>query len=156
MLTKVLKKLDEKKQDKPDWKAICFPAGGQSLTYARGDSLTVETTALAVLAMLKTGQFTNSVNKALTYLIKSQGRARHLGQHLRRRSCRSRRWSPACRRHASTRATTPFTILVNGKEAAKGKVTEENADVLQLFDLKEHLQAGRQRGDASRSRARRT
>ncbi len=59
-----------------------LPAGGQSLTYARGDSLTVETTALAVLAMLKNGQFTNSVNKALVYLVKSKGCARHLGQHL--------------------------------------------------------------------------
>src|SRR5947209_11833499 len=41
VLVKVLKKLDEKKQDKPEWKAACFPAGGQSLSYARGDSLTV-------------------------------------------------------------------------------------------------------------------
>src|SRR3954447_16591440 len=52
-LTRVLRKLEEKKQDRPEWKAACYPAGGQSLSYARGDSLTVETTALAVLAMLK-------------------------------------------------------------------------------------------------------
>src|SRR4051812_4700306 len=62
VLTKVLKKLEQRKQEKPEWKAACFPAPGQSLAYARGDSLTVETTALAVLAMLKSGQFTNSVN----------------------------------------------------------------------------------------------
>src|SRR3954468_5378171 len=50
-LVKVLKKLDEKRQDVPDWKAASFPAGqGHSLSYARGDALTVETTALAVLA----------------------------------------------------------------------------------------------------------
>ena len=58
-----------------------LPGAGQSLTYAHGDSVTVETTALAVLAMMKTGQFTNSVNKALTYLVKSKDAARHLGQH---------------------------------------------------------------------------
>src|SRR5262249_15618631 len=57
-LTKVLKKLDDMKKEKPEWKAACFPAGGQSLAFARGDSLTVETTALTVLAMLKSGQFT--------------------------------------------------------------------------------------------------
>src|SRR6185503_16237531 len=45
-LTKALKKLEEKKEAVPDWKAIRFPAGGQSLSYAHGDSLTVETTAL--------------------------------------------------------------------------------------------------------------
>src|SRR5262249_47258928 len=30
-----------------------------------------------------------------------------------------------------------FTVKVNGKEAAQGEVTEQNADVLQLFDLKD-------------------
>src|SRR5690349_5456165 len=55
-LTKVLRKLEAKKKELPEWKAISFPAGGQSLSYSRGDSLTVETTALAVLAMLKSGQ----------------------------------------------------------------------------------------------------
>src|SRR3954468_7492941 len=36
-LTRVLKKLEARKQEKPEWKACCFPAGGQSLSYARGD-----------------------------------------------------------------------------------------------------------------------
>src|SRR5262245_57417443 len=61
----VLKRLDKLRQDKPEWKACCFPAGGQSLTYARGDSVTIETTALATLAMIKSGQFVNSANQAL-------------------------------------------------------------------------------------------
>src|SRR5262249_24475449 len=71
VLVKVLRKLDEMKQERTIGKdkVFCYPAGGQSLTYAHGDSLTVETTALAVLAMLKNGQFTNSVNQALGYLI---------------------------------------------------------------------------------------
>src|SRR5437870_5207966 len=66
----VLKKLDGLKQDRPEWKAICFPAKGQSLSYAHGDSVTIETTALTALAMLKAGQFTNRVNQALAYLLK--------------------------------------------------------------------------------------
>ncbi|HEV3025491.1 MAG TPA: hypothetical protein VGX76_23630, partial [Pirellulales bacterium] len=48
VLTKVLQKLEKQKHEVPDWRAISYPAGGQSLGYARGDSLTVETTALAV------------------------------------------------------------------------------------------------------------
>jgi hypothetical protein len=35
-----------------------------------------------------------------------------------------------------------FSVTVNGKEAAKGQVTEDNADVLQRFDLKEHVRPG--------------
>src|SRR5260370_2888337 len=72
VLVKVLKKIDEQKQERPEWKAAFFPAKGQSLSYARDDSLIVETTAMAVLAMIKNGQFNNSVNQALTYLIKSK------------------------------------------------------------------------------------
>src|SRR5690242_9297469 len=44
---KVLEALDEKKERNKEWNAISFPAGGQSLSYSRGDGLTVETTALA-------------------------------------------------------------------------------------------------------------
>src|SRR5438105_15049125 len=68
----VLQRLEKMKKDVPDWKAVNFPTDGQSLSYARGDSLTVETTALAVLAMMKTGQFTNSVNASLIYLVKTK------------------------------------------------------------------------------------
>src|SRR5262245_15625249 len=49
----VLKVLEKKREDVPEQKAVRFPAGGQSLSYARGDSLTVETTALTALAMLR-------------------------------------------------------------------------------------------------------
>src|SRR5438309_10505067 len=56
----VLRRLEKLQKDVPEWKAINFPVpGGQSLSYARGDSVTVETTALAALAMMKSGQFTN-------------------------------------------------------------------------------------------------
>src|SRR5205823_2154390 len=55
----VLRRLEKMQKDVPEWKAINFPVpGGQSLSYARGDSVTVETTALAALAMMKSGQFT--------------------------------------------------------------------------------------------------
>src|SRR5262245_7698957 len=54
----VLQKLARlKEQPRDDNKVLMFPAGGQSLSYSRGDSLTVETTALAAMAMLRTRQF---------------------------------------------------------------------------------------------------
>jgi hypothetical protein len=37
------------------------------------------------------------------------------------------------------RGKAAFTAAVNGKEAAKGQVTEGNAAVLQQFDLPEHV-----------------
>src|SRR5260370_40223897 len=67
----VLQKLENRQKDLPEIKALCYPAGGQSLSYSRGDSLTVETTALTAMAMIRSGQFTNSANKALMLLVKS-------------------------------------------------------------------------------------
>ena len=42
-------------EEMPEVKACCFPAKGQSLTYSSGNYAEIETTALAVLAMVKTG-----------------------------------------------------------------------------------------------------
>ena len=53
VVKKVLERLDRRER-RPDWKRRLLPGGGQSLSYARGDGLTVETTALAVLAMIRT------------------------------------------------------------------------------------------------------
>jgi hypothetical protein len=139
----VLQRLDKLHKDVAQWKAINFPGKGTSLSYARGDSVTVETTALAVLAMVKTGQFTNSVNKALTYLIKAkEGNGTWGSTQATILSLKALLSGMAGPR---VQGRVPFTILVNGKAAARGLVTEENADVMQAFDLKEHTQAGTNR-----------
>src|SRR5207249_602334 len=65
-------RLEKLKKDLPEWQACCYPTAGQSLCYSHGDSATIETTALAVLAMLKAGGNTASVNQALTYIVKSK------------------------------------------------------------------------------------
>ena len=137
-LVEVLKKLDEKRHDVPEWKAASFPAGqGHSLSYARGDSLTVETTALAVLAMMKNGQFTDSVNKGLVYLIKSKGGQGTWGST--QATILALKALTTSAGGAPFKGEVPFTVLVNGKEAAKGVVNEANADLLQQFDVKEFI-----------------
>ena len=137
-LVKVLKKLDEKRLDVPEWKAASFPAGqGHSLSYARGDALTVETTALAVLAMLKHGNFTDSVNKGLLYLVKSKGAHGTWGST--QATILALKALTISAGGTPFKGEAPFTILVNGKEAAKGVVNEQNAELLQQFDVKEFM-----------------
>jgi hypothetical protein len=140
-LKKLLAKLEAKKQEKPEWKAACFPAQGQSLSYARDDSLAVETTALAVLALLKHGGFTTSANQALTYLVKSKGPGGTWGST--QATILALKALVAGAGGTPHKGTVAFTVTVNGKEAARGEVTERNADVLQQFDLREHLKQGR-------------
>lgn len=136
----VLKTLEALKKDKPEWKAVAFPCGGVSLSYAHGDSVTVEATALAALAMLKTKQFTTSANQALLYLVKSRDGSGTWGS--------TQATILALKALVAGLGGTPhkgkvdFVIRVNGQEAGKGSITEENADVMQLFDLKEQTKVG--------------
>jgi hypothetical protein len=136
----ILKKLEGMKVAKPDWKAIHFPSKGMSLAYSHGDGVSVETTALAVLAMLKSGQFTNTVNQGLTYLIKVKQGGGHWGSTqatiLALKALVAGLGGPA------QEGVAKFSVLINGKEAAKGEVTPDNADVMQLFDLKDVTATG--------------
>src|SRR5262245_50165742 len=136
----VIQRLENKQKDLPEIKACCYPTAGQSLTYARGDSVTVETTALAALAMLKSGQFTNSVNKALMYLVKAKDANGAWGST--QATILSLKALVAGMGGTPQRDRVNFKVLVNGKEAAKGEITEDNADVMQMFDLKAQTQVG--------------
>jgi hypothetical protein len=130
----VLRRLEKLQKDVPDWKAVNFPvSGGQSLSYARGDSVSIETTALAVLAMMKSGQFTNSVNKALTYIVKSKDPNGTWGST--QATILSLKALVAGLSGSKQQGKASFQILVNGQKAAQGEVTEENSDVMQVFDL---------------------
>jgi uncharacterized protein YfaS (alpha-2-macroglobulin family) len=136
----VLRRLEKQRKDLPDWKASHYPTNGQSLTYARGDFVSVETTALATLAMIKTGQFPNSVNQSLAYLVKIKQAGGGWGTT--QATILSLKALLAGMGGAQLKNNLDVVIKVNGKEAARTRVTPENADVTQVFDLKELTQSG--------------
>jgi uncharacterized protein YfaS (alpha-2-macroglobulin family) len=140
VLKGVLKKLDRMQQADREGKVICYPADGQSLSYGREDSLTVETTALVALAMLKNGQFTDSVSKALLYLVKTRGPSGHWEST--QATILALKALVAGMGDSEHKGATPFLVKVNGKQVAEGTVNKANADELQQFDLKEHLRHG--------------
>jgi hypothetical protein len=91
--------------------------------------------------MIKTGQFTNSVNQALTYLIKAKAGNGTWGSTSA--TILSLKALVAGARGTKQSGKAAFTIKVNGQPAAKGEVTEDNADVMQVFDdFKKVAQAG--------------
>ena len=135
-----LQRLDKLRKEIPEWKAINFPGRGTSLSYARGDSVAVETTALAALAMIRTGQFTNSVNQALTYLVKAKEGNGTWGST--QATILALKALVAGMGGNQQKEPAHFVISVNGKEAARSKVDADNADVMQTFDLKNLTQAG--------------
>jgi hypothetical protein len=137
----MLQKLDSLRKDVPGATVTSFPSQGESLNHGRGEFLTVETTALAALAMLKVGGHADTVNRSLSYLLRakqSQGT-----------------WGSTSATVLSLKALVRaldgdgkgksgrFTVAINGKEAARGDVGEFDADVLRLIDLGEHMKVGR-------------
>jgi hypothetical protein len=139
-------KLEKLRHEIADWKAVSYPAKATTLTYARGDAVSVETTALAAMAMLKTGQHTNSVNQALTYLIKVKGNG-HWGST--QATILALRALVAGMGGAPVKEALPFTIAVNGKDVVFGKVDADNSDMMQSFDLAPHLRAGDNKVDVA-------
>lgn len=136
-----LKRLEALRTENREWQASSYPPAGPSLTFAVGNSATVETTALAVLAMLKAQTDTGRINEALTYILKSKSPNGTWGSTSA--TILSLKALVAALGNTGKGKAGSFTILVNGKEAAKGEVTEFNADVMQVFDLKQHTKVGR-------------
>ncbi|MFN4260247.1 MAG: MG2 domain-containing protein [Gemmataceae bacterium] len=137
----VVKTLSQCYQMKPEWEAGCFPVqGAQTLTYATSDQVTVETTALAAMAMIRTGQFTEQVNKALTYLIKSKGSDGHWGSTSA--TILSLKALLTGLGGMKQEGTGAVSLRVNGKVVGKAEITPENSDVMQLFDIQDGLRTG--------------
>ncbi len=136
----VCQKLDKLRQQEPELKVQFFPARGTSLTYGRGDSVSVETTALAALAMLKTGQFGASVNQSLAYLVKSKQASGTWGTT--QATILALKALLGGMGGSDLKDDIHFTIKLNGQEAVRGKIGKSDADVMQAFDLKGFKTAG--------------
>jgi hypothetical protein len=138
-LATLLRQFERQKEEVPESKACRFPSAGHGLAHSTGEGLTVETTALVALAMNRSGQFTDTASRALAYLVQTKGGHGTWGSTqatvLALKALTS--GSPP------QQGTATFTVLVNGQEAAKGEITEANADVMQQFDLTRHLRPGR-------------
>jgi uncharacterized protein YfaS (alpha-2-macroglobulin family) len=139
-LAKLLAQLERHKQNVPGKQSCCFPSLGRSLTYAWGDSLTVETTALAALAFLEAGAFSETTQRSLIFL--GQARDAHGTWATSQATILALQALVRAAGNPRRKGTQAFAILVNGKEVQKGEINEANADVLQQFNLTEHLRPG--------------
>src|SRR5262249_40684097 len=141
-----LDRLESMKRTSDDGK-LCYweqPAGGRTTFYGAGRSGSVETTALAALAMIEAGQYPGTVRGALAWLIAQKDA--------------SGTWY-------STQATVlALKALLAGTGKALGGEQErrieialgdsfkreivipaDQAEVMKQIDLSEHLRAGSQR-----------
>jgi hypothetical protein len=139
-LRELMQGLESRKQDLGE-KGCHFTSQGRSLTHAWGDSLSVETTSLVSLALLRSGLHRESANGALAYLARARGSFGTWGTT--QATVLALKALTAVSGSPSQKGSASFTVLVNDREVHKGQVNEANADVLQQLDLTQHLRTGR-------------
>ncbi|MHB0999369.1 MAG: alpha-2-macroglobulin family protein [Armatimonadota bacterium] len=111
-----------------------------TITFTRGESADVETTALATLALIKSGRFQDVVTKALTYIIQAKDPNGTWG------STQATVWSLKALLMSLQNKTQDInakvTVVVNGREAGKFTITPEDSDVLRQIDCKQFVKEG--------------
>ncbi|MFP6763545.1 MAG: alpha-2-macroglobulin family protein, partial [Planctomycetaceae bacterium] len=113
---------------------------GDGLTYSFGASLTVETTALVVQAMISTGTHGQLTTRALDWLT-SQRDARGTW-HSTQATVQAMRALLMAESGGRVTQDTTIDIMANGRSAKSLTITEDTGDVFHLVSLTESVQSG--------------
>lgn len=119
---------------------IYWTTSGNTAVSSTGKSADVETTALAALALMKTGRYNDIVTGALTYLIKSKDPHGTWGSTQATIFALKALLESLADQTQDVNAQV--TVLVNGQEAGTFKLTPENSDVLRQVDCKKLVRVG--------------
>ncbi len=109
-------------------------------THGTGAAAQIETTALAVQAFIRCGRQLDTVNKAVTYLVKNKD-ANGTWQSTQA-TIQALRAMLMAERGAAAATNATVDVKFNGQDICKITVDENNSDVLQLVDLKDHTRVG--------------
>lgn len=112
---------------------VSWSTSGQSVTYSTGISASIETTAMAAYAMLKTGRYTNVVNGALDFLVAAKNGNGTWGST----QATITAMKTLLRAAAGSKLEGEAFIDIYHDDELRGTwhVTEENSDVMQMLDL---------------------
>lgn len=131
----VLEKLVSMATEKDD--VMYWESGIPSITFSRGRGADIEATGLAVYALIKSGKYSNAVNKVLTYLIRSKDASgtwyTTQGTIIVLRSL------VASLGDVTEDVDAQITVAMNGERVKDIRLNKDNADVVQQIDLTNHL-----------------
>lgn len=133
----MLARLDDSKVEEKE--TAYWRIDGQTFSYARGDAASVEITSLMAMAMMKTGQFAPTINKAMAYLVKARGAGGAWGST--QATILALRALNAGMGGQKQEGAVTLKVGVNG-QSRELKITEDQADVLQLVDFKDATRKG--------------
>jgi hypothetical protein len=114
---------------------------GRSLTYSHGSQMEVETTALCALAMMKAGQWPETVRQSLAWLAKHKDR-NGAWETTQATILAMRALLQGSTAPLGQSAATTVTVTVNGQAIKTFDLDKNNCDVMQQIDLRPALHAG--------------
>ncbi len=121
-------------------KTAYWKGAGRTFTGATAEGADLETTALATYALVQAGQHIALTNKAMNYLVQAKD---SFGTW---QTTQATVWALKAMLTAMGKATqeinADLTVSINGKQAAKVKITPEDFDVLRQVDLRGMVQPG--------------
>lgn len=135
MLLEELIRLKVEKDDRVQWQA-----NGATATRAYGSSADIETTALATLALMKDAKYTDVVNKALQFLVKSKSSSGTWGST--QATILALKCLVASQMAQTKGGAAGVKIYLNGEAAGVWSIDDSNRDVLQLADLRSKTRVG--------------
>jgi len=136
---KVMGRIDDTHIEQNDF--VYWTSGGGGVTFGRGESFDIETTALVVQAMLRTQSNPESAQRALDWLIskRDSGGTWHSTQATVQ-AMRALLLSASTSIASETDVTV--NIAANGQTVEPLIITEENSDVFHLISLTEFVRSG--------------
>lgn len=134
-----LEKLVSMKTEKD--KTAYWESKAPTMTNGRGETADLETTGLAVYALLKSGRYPGLVTKVLTYLVQNKDA---FGTW---QTTQATVWSMKTLTLATEKGTgetnAEVIVSVNGEKGESFAITPEDSDVMRQVDLKPHVREGK-------------
>ncbi len=134
----VLQTLFETRTEKDD--IAYWAAQSETPTHGSGAAGDIEVTALAVQAFIRCGRELGTVSKVITYLVKNKD-AYGTWQSTQA-TIQALRAMLMAERGATATANATIELTFNDKKITELKIDENNSDVMQLVDLKDHTREG--------------
>lgn len=111
-----------------------------TITFSQGNSANIEATAMTAIAMMRAGRNPETVTKILSYLISMKDANGNWGST--QATILSLKAMLMSLNNLTEKVNADITVLVNGKETGKVKITPKDSDVMRLLDLKQYTQTG--------------
>ena len=122
--------------DKTHW-----PGDTPTITMSTGKSAEVETSALAILALMKYGRNSSAVNGGINYIIESKDS--YGTWHSTQATVLAMKVLLTSLSDATQEVDAVVNIIVNGKEIEQIKITPENSDVMRQVNASSYIKDGK-------------